>query len=289
MVKSSYTLSWGEESFMSNSRYNRFEYVMATAMSMGPLFLSFMITIVMALLELERAFWFFYIVDLLLLPFCLFFFLRAKVRRLHDIGHSGWYLLLDLIPAAAFVLSLYLLIKEGEEGKNEYDPHYDFEKILKIYPEDYSVKRPMVRIFSDIVYINGVKINYNSEFSLHVLKKNMEKQPALYNYVQKNFNSRTDQARIYFELTAEQFHNLCRLPGAIVTHEDEFVEYKGLLLRYAHKNFRHRLTYKVTSPLSPPMEELNNMFPSEEEELGERTLFLKRRQLIELLKGGRSG
>lgn len=269
---------------MGKSRYNRFEYIIATAMSMGPLFFLFMITVLFLALELEGISFMVFTLSFFLFPFSLFFFLRAKVRRLHDIGHSGWYLLLDFIPLAAFVLSIYLLIKEGEEGKNEYDPHYDFEKILKIYPEDYSVKRPMVRIFPDLIYINGVKINYNSDFSLHALQKNMEKQPALYNYVKKNFNCRTDQARIYFELTAEQFHNFCRLPGAIVTHDDEFVEYKGLLLRYEHKNFRHRLTFKVTAPLSAPMEELTKRFHFEEEELGERTLFLKRKELIGLVK-----
>lgn len=269
---------------MGKSRYNRFEYIMATAMSMGPIFLLFLIGGVMSMLQLDQTVFITSLLITILLPFCLFFHLRAQVRRLHDIGHSGWYLLLNLIPGVAFVFSIYLLIKEGEEGKNEYDAHYDFEKILKIYPEDYSVKRPMVRIFSDIVYINGVKINYNSEFSLHALQKNMEKQPALYNYVKKNFECRTDQARIYFEMEEEQFRKFCRLPGAIVTHEDEFVEYRGLLLRYEHKNFRHRLTFKMTSPLSAPMEELTKRFPFEEE-LGERTLFLKRREFIELLSG----
>jgi uncharacterized membrane protein YhaH (DUF805 family) len=47
--------------------------------------------------------------------------LAAGVRRLHDTGRSGWFLLLGLIPFVNFYL-LYLLIIRGDEGPNEYGP-----------------------------------------------------------------------------------------------------------------------------------------------------------------------
>ncbi|MGB0356936.1 MAG: DUF805 domain-containing protein [Cytophagales bacterium] len=43
----------------------------------------------------------------------------AAVRRLHDLGHPGWWILLVwLIPLA----QIYLLIPKGETGKNKYGP-----------------------------------------------------------------------------------------------------------------------------------------------------------------------
>lgn len=39
--------------------------------------------------------------------------ITVAVRRLHDTGHSGWWL---LIP----ILSILLLLKEGDQGRNSY-------------------------------------------------------------------------------------------------------------------------------------------------------------------------
>lgn len=47
--------------------------------------------------------------------------LAAGVRRLHDIGKSGWYMLLCLVPLANIWL-LVLLATEGQRGDNEYGP-----------------------------------------------------------------------------------------------------------------------------------------------------------------------
>lgn len=42
--------------------------------------------------------------------------LAAGVRRMHDLGKSGWYI---LIP----IYNLILLCTDGEEGSNEYGPN----------------------------------------------------------------------------------------------------------------------------------------------------------------------
>jgi len=41
------------------------------------------------------------------------------MRRLHDTGKSGWWLLLGLIPIVGLVL-LYFFAQPGNEGANEY-------------------------------------------------------------------------------------------------------------------------------------------------------------------------
>ncbi len=42
------------------------------------------------------------------------------VRRLHDIGKSGWYLLVVLIPIIGFFWLLVLLLTDSNHGENEY-------------------------------------------------------------------------------------------------------------------------------------------------------------------------
>lgn len=46
--------------------------------------------------------------------------LAVSVRRLHDIGRSGWSLLLLLIPIAGPIAVLVFMLKEGTPGPNQY-------------------------------------------------------------------------------------------------------------------------------------------------------------------------
>ena len=61
-------------------------------------------------------------------PLLLFLYLLAKtppwwgvtVRRLHDVGVSGWWFWVSAIPFGGLVLEIVLLFHPGERGPNEY-------------------------------------------------------------------------------------------------------------------------------------------------------------------------
>ena len=42
------------------------------------------------------------------------------IRRLHDLGKSGWFALIALIPAIGFIFSVYLFFAPGQVGRNQY-------------------------------------------------------------------------------------------------------------------------------------------------------------------------
>ncbi|MGM9795020.1 MAG: DUF805 domain-containing protein [Candidatus Aphodosoma sp.] len=46
--------------------------------------------------------------------------LAVFVRRLHDVGKSGWMFFVSFIPIIGFFWLLILLCKESQEGSNEY-------------------------------------------------------------------------------------------------------------------------------------------------------------------------
>ncbi len=48
--------------------------------------------------------------------------IAVAIRRLHDIGKSGWMLLLVLIPVIGAIWLLVLMVKEGDRGENQYGP-----------------------------------------------------------------------------------------------------------------------------------------------------------------------
>lgn len=60
--------------------------------------------------------------------------LGVMVRRLHDVGKSGWFILIVLIPLAGVIWLLIVLCTEGNSGVNAYgpDPKDDFEEINEI-------------------------------------------------------------------------------------------------------------------------------------------------------------
>lgn len=48
--------------------------------------------------------------------------LAVIVRRLHDIGKSGWFYLIGLIPLVGWILLLVWFCKAGDCGDNAYGP-----------------------------------------------------------------------------------------------------------------------------------------------------------------------
>lgn len=65
-----------------------------------------------------------------LLPYGVFYFvvalalflpgLAVAVRRLHDLGKSGWFILVGLIPIVGAIWLLVLMCTDSQAGENEY-------------------------------------------------------------------------------------------------------------------------------------------------------------------------
>ena len=49
--------------------------------------------------------------------------LGVSVRRLHDLGKTGWWLLIAFIPLVGLIVLIYFFVQEGDSGSNEYGPN----------------------------------------------------------------------------------------------------------------------------------------------------------------------
>ena len=49
--------------------------------------------------------------------------LAVTVRRLHDTGHSGWWVLISLIPLVGAIVLLIFMVQDGQPDQNEYGPN----------------------------------------------------------------------------------------------------------------------------------------------------------------------
>jgi uncharacterized membrane protein YhaH (DUF805 family) len=49
--------------------------------------------------------------------------LAVAVRRLHDTGKSGWFILLGLIPLVGGIIVLVFMVSDSTPGENQYGPN----------------------------------------------------------------------------------------------------------------------------------------------------------------------
>lgn len=48
--------------------------------------------------------------------------IAVGVRRLHDTGRTGWWLLISLLPLIGWIWIIILLATNGDQGSNQYGP-----------------------------------------------------------------------------------------------------------------------------------------------------------------------
>ena|SRR5260221_11566765 len=102
-------------------RINRRNFVLGLFTSIGIIFISFSIIILMgknfdnpAINPIANLIWMVIIISFFVFNISIF------VRRLHDLGHSGWRVLLNLIPYVSLIMVLYLAFREGNSKSNKY-------------------------------------------------------------------------------------------------------------------------------------------------------------------------
>jgi len=49
--------------------------------------------------------------------------IAVSIRRLHDTGRSGWWLLIALVPFIGFIVLLVFMVLDSQGGNNEYGPN----------------------------------------------------------------------------------------------------------------------------------------------------------------------
>lgn len=62
--------------------------------------------------------------------------LAVTIRRLHDSGHSGVYILWSLVPFIGGIIMLIATLEDSESGINDYGDSPKYPEI--VYEEDYS-------------------------------------------------------------------------------------------------------------------------------------------------------
>lgn len=134
----------------NNKKYLSYKRLFRGRISRKGFFLSWVLLLILALLlpVLAQLFSIIssYLGGIFLLVVSLFLLLviipvlwSLYVRRFHDLGHSGWYILLMSIPLLGIFVLIYLFFKKGEPEDNVYGPpqSFDIKNIFKAIINDY--------------------------------------------------------------------------------------------------------------------------------------------------------
>ena len=62
------------------------------------------------------------IINLIVLIICAISMMGYMVRRLHDMGNKGWWILINLIPVIGSLIYLYKSLQPSQKGDNSYGP-----------------------------------------------------------------------------------------------------------------------------------------------------------------------
>jgi len=49
--------------------------------------------------------------------------IAVAIRRLHDTGRSGWWILISLVPLIGTIVLLVFTVQDSQPGDNEYGPN----------------------------------------------------------------------------------------------------------------------------------------------------------------------
>ena len=50
-------------------------------------------------------------------------YLAVGVRRLHDTGRSGWWMLISFVPIIGSIVLLVFFVQDSQDGHNQYGPN----------------------------------------------------------------------------------------------------------------------------------------------------------------------
>lgn len=84
------------------------------------MFVLFNIIIAIPLVIIDMALFGHYLLYIIYVLIILIPSIAVAVRRLHDIGKSGWFYLISLIPVVGAIILLIWFCKDGEAGTNKW-------------------------------------------------------------------------------------------------------------------------------------------------------------------------
>jgi hypothetical protein len=179
----------------------------------------------------------------------MFLSLKYTIQRFYDLGLSGWYILLKLIPIVSIFITFYLYFKKGNREINEYDKAINYKKLIK--------DRHYIDIHDKFFIINKEMYRYErylNKYTINVSKYGNKDFFA--EYLQKNYRINETNINRTIEITDGEFKRLIKDMNLIIIINSFYIRINRFKTFIRKENFKY--TVIIDKNINVISEELLN-------------------------------
>ncbi len=201
-------------------RCSRFEFIIKTVViyvSIGVLFGIGML--VFLLFNNVSAFFINYFIALALL----YQSIKLTIKRFYDLDMDGWHVLLTMIPLVGLGVKIYLFVKEGEPGLNEYDEAVNYSKLLK--PLKDTDQRQVIDICSDRLFFDKDEFAFERYLNNYkiTIPDYLQKENIFVKYLTDKYTLKKEGYRKIIEISKDEFLDMVKELKLILVKDSFYI------------------------------------------------------------------
>jgi hypothetical protein len=164
----------------------------------------------------------------------MFLSLKYTIQRFHDLGLSGWYILLKLIPIFSLFVTFYLYFRKGNREMNEYDMAIDYKKLFK--------DRHYINIYDNFFIVDNETYQYErylNKYTINISKYGNE--TFFSEYLQKNYRINETDIKKTIEMTDVEFISLIKDLDLITINNSFYININKFEIFIRKEDFKYTI------------------------------------------------
>ena len=209
----------------------RFEYIVKTLMIIGLYILCYSVIFIhFNFFSIKALISIFFIA----LPILTYKSLKYTIQRFYDLGLSGWYILLKLIPVFSILITIFLYFKKGKKEINEYDEAINYKKMLK--------EKHFIDIYENIFFIDNFEYQYELYLEKYLIKiPNSEDNNFFTDYLLEKYAVKKTQYYKIVEIAKEELNCIIENLNLIILNESFYINIKQFKIFIRKEDFKFTL------------------------------------------------
>ena len=155
------------------------------------------------------------------IPILMYKSLKYTIQRFYDLGLSGWYILLKLIPIFSVFVTIYLYFKKGNSEINEYDEAINYKKLFR--------NKHFIDIHEKMFFVDNFEYQYERYLGKYIIKISY--------YEEINFF--TEYLFKYF--TIDEFNNIIKSLNLIIINKSFYINIKEFKVYIRKEDFKYTI------------------------------------------------
>ena len=171
---------------------------------------------------------------ILLIPVLMFLSLKYTIQRLYDLNMDGWYILLKLIPLFSIAVTIYLYLKKGEGGINDYDKAIDYKKYFK--------NKHFINIYDKIFIIDDEEYQYERYLDKYTIKiSKLRKENFFTDYLYNNYQIKEDHLYKMAEITKDEFTKMIEALSLVIIYDSFYININEYKIFIRKEDFKYTI------------------------------------------------